>query len=361
MPIRYPRVKSGKDINILKHFYLPEEAEIALGMSFKMETAEEIAARLKHKDIEEVRTHLYNMVKKASVIYRKENELFGLVPFVVGMFEFQIKRISKDYLKLTFGYIAERFAFEFLTTKKPQTRIIPLNQKIENQHKIQSYDEYFNLIKNSAGRLVAIDCICRTAKDHFGKPCEISDRRETCLALRDYADLAEINEWGRKISLEEAMDLARQNQEEGLVIQSANDQNPNFICACCKDCCGLLSMFKAVPHPAEYVASNYSASVDMNTCVGCTLCVKICPMDAIYIHDKKAFILKDRCIGCGVCTIKCPKNSISLIPRKKNTVPPETVDDLYDELSKSRINPDKKATLIFRFIKQIIIKKFKTG
>ena len=157
---------------------------------------------------------------------------------------------------------------------------------------------------------------------------------------------------GKRITREEAYALTDENQKSGFVMQCANDQRPNFFCACCSDCCGLLKMFKAVPNPAEYVASNFSAAVNNDVCVGCTLCVKKCPMDAIVITNKMAVILYDRCIGCGVCTIACSVNAIELIKRSVESIPPMTVEDLFVELNKSKINLRKKLILVYRFIKR---------
>lgn len=43
-----------------------------------------------------------------------------------------------------------------------------------------------------------------------------------------------------------------------------------------------------------------------NGCIGCTLCAKSCPKEAISMIDNLAVIDYDKCIGCGICAQKCP-------------------------------------------------------
>jgi NADH:ubiquinone oxidoreductase subunit F (NADH-binding)/Pyruvate/2-oxoacid:ferredoxin oxidoreductase delta subunit len=52
-------------------------------------------------------------------------------------------------------------------------------------------------------------------------------------------------------------------------------------------------------------------SVDTALCIGCTLCMKKCPSDAIIGERKQAhYIITDRCIGCGSCKEACPQKAI---------------------------------------------------
>ena len=45
-------------------------------------------------------------------------------------------------------------------------------------------------------------------------------------------------------------------------------------------------------------------------CIGCKLCEKNCPSDAIHVNGKIAYIDQDKCTGCGICAEKCPKKII---------------------------------------------------
>ncbi len=55
------------------------------------------------------------------------------------------------------------------------------------------------------------------------------------------------------------------------------------------------------------------AFIDQETCIGCTICKKKCPVDAIEGELKeKHKVLEEKCIGCGICAEKCPKDSITM-------------------------------------------------
>jgi len=57
------------------------------------------------------------------------------------------------------------------------------------------------------------------------------------------------------------------------------------------------------------------AFIDESLCIGCTLCMQACPVDAIVGAPKQMHtILKDPCTGCDLCVAPCPVDCIAMIP-----------------------------------------------
>src|SRR5690242_15635072 len=64
------------------------------------------------------------------------------------------------------------------------------------------------------------------------------------------------------------------------------------------------------------------ARIDESACIGCTLCVAACPVDAIVGAAKLMHtVLADRCTGCELCVAPCPVDCIALVPRQHPWTP----------------------------------------
>ena len=57
------------------------------------------------------------------------------------------------------------------------------------------------------------------------------------------------------------------------------------------------------------------AVIDENWCIGCTLCIKACPTDAILGSNKRMHtVIEPFCTGCDLCVLACPVDCITMEP-----------------------------------------------
>ncbi len=351
LPIGFPKSESG--MRILKRLFNPAEARLALAMDWRFLSAQEIEQRLAklaeapELGLQEIRSLLDGMAAKGSILRRAEQNSYALMPFVVGMYELQIGSLSKEFVEDTIGFLKEGYGLELLAGGEPQSRIIPIGAAIKPEHKIANYDEFRSLILNAGDDIAVLPCVCRKAADLAGKPCRSTERRELCIVFRDYAHTVVREGWGRAISQKEALELADLNQAEGLIMRPSAEAEPQFLCACCGDCCGLIGVVKAVKRPADFVSSNFRATINADACRACGACLKVCPMQAIDQRGqalslksgakrRAARVDSGRCIGCGVCVPSCAFKAIELVRKQGALEPPQNTEELLERMESKR-------------------------
>ena len=56
------------------------------------------------------------------------------------------------------------------------------------------------------------------------------------------------------------------------------------------------------------------AVIDESRCIGCTLCIQACPVDAILGANKQMHtVIADACTGCDLCVPPCPVDCIDMV------------------------------------------------
>jgi Na+-translocating ferredoxin:NAD+ oxidoreductase subunit B len=336
MATGYPATPGGAEIRILRQLFSENDAELFLAMVSEPETVQEISARIQ-SDTDTLAVRLEDMAKRGLLFRLKEGETtrYYPVPFIVGIYEFQVNNLSPQLLKDISEYYLTGLGATFHGLKTPHLRSIPIDARIASDGPIAPYDDAASIIR-SKSRIAVAECFCRKAVRMYGKGC--SHSLETCIQFDFYADYYVENGLARYITTEDALAILKRNEEEGLVIHILNSQNVEAMCACCSCCCGMLISLKLFPAPARDAKSNYLCRSDETKCITCGTCVKRCPVGAVRVKEEKISYREDRCIGCGLCVITCLSGARTLQrkPDEKIYTPPETFIDTFKSMSKER-------------------------
>jgi len=311
--VGFPATESGEEIRILKHLFDPEEAKLATKLTDKYDSLDSIYQRAKNlvSSIDELKEKLDHMVSKGSTHCKKVNgeRQYANAYLVLGMYEYQVNRLTKSFLEDFNKYIMPTFGLEVAGYDLTQFRTIPVEKSITPEHNIPSYEELKEIVEDSEGPITIQECVCRQAHEILEGPCKVTSRKETCMGFGDMAQMYIDEGWGR----------------------------PGFICSCCGDCCGVLTTLKDFPNPAQFMKPRYHAEIDPELCVGCETCIERCQMDAIKMRKEKSKVNLKRCIGCGNCVVVCPSEAIQLIKNEKVIDTPENEDEMFEKILESKI------------------------
>ncbi|GAB4337314.1 MAG: mercury methylation ferredoxin HgcB [Desulfobulbaceae bacterium] len=65
----------------------------------------------------------------------------------------------------------------------------------------------------------------------------------------------------------------------------------------------------------RYLDDTAILSLDREACVGCAMCVTVCPHRVFELRDNKAWIAdRNGCMECGACATNCPVSAIHVNP-----------------------------------------------
>lgn len=321
--------KTGADIRVLQNLFTPEEAELALNLTLNREDAKTIAERT-GSSVAETEKRLAEMAYKG-LIYSIHSEnlpaLYQAAPFIVGIWEFQVNRLTGGLL---------REMAEWRETRQPrpvpgiagQMRTISIGKSIPVHLEVLPWEKVDELVKNE-GRFSVAPCICRRVAKIAGAGCNTPE--ECCLTFGDFSDFYVRTGRGRRIERTEVEHILQKADELNLVLQPSNSQRAEFICCCCGDCCGVLRAAKEHPRPADVISSGFVVSYEADKCEECKTCLKRCQMRALSENGEKISLKAERCIGCGLCTSTCPSGALTLQRRPgflNNPVPTNWQDTL---------------------------------
>ena len=336
IPNGFPATRSGVELELLSRLFTPAQAALALQMKLIPEPVEQIAARAGGEP-DKVKAELEAMVERG-LIRAKERQgkvSYGLIPFVVGIYEEQLTRLDEELARLFEEYYQQAF-HELLTVKPAMQRVIPVEQSVAVGIEVMPYESASALL-GEAQSWGVMDCICRTQKKLLGEPCK--HPVSVCMIFSQHPNVFDGSHGIRPVTKDEALAVLRQAEAAGLVHTVGNTQRGvYYICNCCTCSCAILRGVAQYGLLSAIAPSAFQARVDEKLCGGCELCLERCQFGALSMLDGVCKVDQRRCFGCGVCVEACGDSALTLVSRPPGEVkaPPPSMVEWMGERAASR-------------------------
>jgi NADPH-dependent glutamate synthase beta subunit-like oxidoreductase/NAD-dependent dihydropyrimidine dehydrogenase PreA subunit len=280
---------------ILEPVVTEEMAEVALCLEMRKKTTAKELAPLCGKSEEETAKLLWDLAVAGVCFVNKIDgvDTYWHDTWVPGIMEMMTN--NKENVK-KYPQIARAFE-AYGRVRGPMTagafpvgvglmRVIPIERAIDGETKRASYEEVSKYL-NDNNIFSVSDCSCRTTREVMGEGCGHL-KEDMCIQMGHAAEYYIRTGRGRKITREEAFEIIKRAEENGLMHQIPNldgSGKTHAICNCCG--CSCLALRSAEMYRnVDMVRSNYVSYVDKDKCVACGQCVENCPVNALQLGQK---------------------------------------------------------------------------
>ena len=356
-------LRIGKNlIAILRHI-VPDVNDLDFIDHFK-EKKSQTMEQLKETSglSEEVILNNVSKLAKKGVIFNQPNRhgvmVYRIMPFIdVGIFEYTFMgeledtESNRELAQLYYNFTTEGrnnlmkhydAVLDWVKKRRPVDRTIPYTENKATGEEIEIIvDESLEVPEERILPVQKVEelvakfddiavghCFCRHQQDLLDNPCKQTDIRENCFTFGKSARYTSEQGFSRLITKEEALDIIKRSDEDGLVHKAYHpgfdtSRDETSLCICCSDgCCGQGGHYTVNVNTTQYIAQ-----VDEDLCTGCGTCVDVCYSNTMHLNDDNIAALGERdCIGCGVCAYNCPEKAIALKekPRIARFMPPRS-------------------------------------
>ncbi len=336
-------------IDLLKEMFSPTEAQVALAIPndlppLAVAGIEDISAR----------TDLPPSTVAAALESMAGRNILYTAPTAEG---------SRGYALLQVGYgLPQTFFWKGKqddTAKKMAKLVlnyfkVPITQKIYGGVRTKSFkyspanmsikipmqgvmpNEQIGSIVDAATKIAVAHCPCRMSAKILGRT-DCPHSLEVCVKYDEMAEFVIDKGLAREISKDEAHQIMKDSEEEGLVHMVDNTLGQiKHTCNCCGHYCWNVGIIRRRKIPRDQLMAVYFIrETQLDECIGCGACAEICPVDAVEMIEEKPRVDHNWCIGCGVCAIQCPTGVISIRRRVENQ-PPQDFAELHQRIKKER-------------------------
>ena len=231
-------------------------------------------------------TTFVNVINGVDTFWHAESWIPGIMEMIVNNLEVVKKYPIVTYAMEAYGRVRGPMSAGMFPPGIGLMRVIPIETAIEGNSRRASYEEVSKYLNDNT-IFSCSPCSCRTDREVMGEGCGHL-KEDMCIQMGHAAEYYIRTGRGREITREEAFEIIKRAEENGLMHQIPNidgSGKTHAICNCCGCSCLSLrsgTMYKNV----DMVRSNYVSKVDKEKCVACGQCVENCPMNAMKLGQK---------------------------------------------------------------------------
>ena len=274
-----------------------EEADIAIAAGLRKERTAQWLADKVGRTVEEIQPSLdrlvyYGVFRRCKIDGTDEDSYFMQI-FAPGILEMMVNNQELLHEHPEVGRAFEEYTRLRMQSMGPilpdgygLMRVIPVESAIEgipgvtDDERLSHYLDKYDVFSVSP-------CSCRASRTSLGDGCgHLAE--EMCVQMGKGAEHYIRTGRARQITREEALEIVKRAEENGLMHDIPNIEGAGesaAICNCCACACfGLRAglMFGA----RDAIRSNFVAEVDEAKCVACAQCVEVCPGNALKLGQK---------------------------------------------------------------------------
>ena len=274
-----------------------DEADIAIAAGLRKERTAGYLAKKVGKTVEEIAPLLDNLVYYG--IFRRSmdkalgEDVYYMQIFAPGILEMMVNQkellethpeVGRAFDEYTRNLAANMGAM--IPDGYGLMRVIPVESALEGIEGVSDYERISHYL-DKYDRFSVSPCSCRASRSSLGDGCGHLEE-DMCVQMGRGAEHYIRTGRAREITREQALEIIQRAEENGLMHDMVNIEEPGesaAICNCCACACFGLRvglMFGA----RDAIRSNYVAEVDEAKCVACGQCVETCPGNALKLGQK---------------------------------------------------------------------------
>ena len=274
-----------------------EEADVAIAAGLRKERTAAYLARKVGKTVQEVQPLLDNLVYYG-IFRRSHNETLGEDTYYMQIFAPGILEMMVNQKELLDTHPEVGRAFEEYTRNLAANmgamipdgyglmRVIPVESALEGIPGVNEFERISHYL-DKYDRFSVSPCSCRASRTSIGDGCGHLDE-DMCIQMGKGAEHYIRSGRAKEITREQALEIIKRAEENGLMHDMVNIEEPGESAAICNCCaCACFGLRVGLMYGArDAIRSNYVAEVDEAKCVACGQCVETCPGNALKLGQK---------------------------------------------------------------------------